>query len=415
MKKKDTGKLIAILLLIILFTIGAFTYVSIENKNKESYSVMLFFYDPIPRELVPLNMKIEGTPEVVTKKIFEYLKSPPDINYFPTIGHELSLGYAKFSNGTLTINILSHNTKKSEKEAYITFLSLANSLKSIKGVEHLNVLMDGEKKTTFLGYVSIEDTLNNLTSTLPKFKMENLYFLTPDCKYLAVEKREMKIEDSPLIFAKKVLDELSCGSHIGLISLLKEDMIRSIEIKSGGIAVVDFTERINDVSMGSNTAQLFVGSIVNSLTEIREINSVSFEVEGKPVDTLFGVVDTGAPLLRFNRPLGTHFLIPYYVKDVNGNKVFVPVPTEEKEVNLNALIALLQSPPPGLYSDIKDVSFTMLKKEGDTLKAEIKRKSVLSADAIENIKEEVLFSFTEIEGINKIELFIGEEVFLLSR
>jgi len=110
------------------------------------------------------------------------------------------------------------------------------------------------------------------------------------------------------VLAKEVLEELSYGSSIGLISYLKSDYIKGIEVKSFGNAVVDFSDKINELSLGSKDATLFTLSIVNSLTEIRDIESVSFLIEGEKVGTLFGIIDATYPIKKiFLRDLIYHY------------------------------------------------------------------------------------------------------------
>jgi len=157
-------------------------------------------------------------------------------------------------------------------------------MKSIKGVDNLKILVNSNESKVFLRYVDIAQTLSNLTSTLPKFRETNLFFISPDRQYLALENREILDNKDPQVLAKEVLNELSYGSNIGLVSYFKSDYIKGIELKSFGNAILDFSDKINELSFGSKDATLFTLSVVNSLTEIKDIESVSFLIEGEKVD-----------------------------------------------------------------------------------------------------------------------------------
>jgi spore germination protein GerM len=415
MKKKDHGKLVSLLVLII-FVLGILSgIIYLRSKEGETISVNLYFYDPIPRELVPVKQNYTGSVESVARKVFETLKSPQVSSYFPTIPKELALDYAKFSDGTLTVNILTNGVKKSEKEEYIAFLSLANSLKSINGVKTLKILVDSKESDVFLRYVNINEALTNLTSTLPKFRDVYLYFLTPNLNYLAVEKREILDSPRPEILAMKILSELSYGSNIGLVSLLKPEYIKGIELKSGGLAVVNLSSKINELSLGSSIANLFVLSLVNSLTEIRDINKVSFLVDGNSVDTLFGAVDVSLPILRFNKTANVSFLVPYYVLDVNGNATYVPVPMPAKTIELTKVFDALKKETNSLKTYLTDVDISKIDLNNYTLKVIITSRKVLSAEEIDYIKNQVFLTAMELPNVNTLDLTIGEEAFILKR
>lgn len=415
MKKKDQGKLISLFILI-LFVIGLLGgIIYLRSKESENFSVSLYFYDPIPRELVPVKENFSGSVESVAKRMFDTLKSPQVSSYFPTIPKELNLDYVKFSEGTLTINIITNGVKKTEKEEYIAFLSLANSLKTIKGVENLKILVDSKESNVFLRYVNIKETLLNLTSNLPKFRDVYLYFLTPDLNYLAVEKREILDSDKPEFLAMEVVNELTYGSNIGLVSLLKSEYVKNVEIKSGGLAVVNLSSKINELSLGSSIANLFVLSIVNSLTEIRDIVKVSFLVEGNSVDTLFGAVSVSEPLLRFNKIPGVSFIVPYYVLPLNGKVAYVPVVVPVKTFEIKKVFDELKKPKDNLRTYLSITDIPTIDVHDFTLKVVLTSKNVLTAEEIDYIKNQVFLTARELPNINTLDLTIGEEAFVLKR
>ncbi|MGC8575904.1 MAG: GerMN domain-containing protein [Caldisericum sp.] len=415
MRKRDTIKLISLFILIFFVSSLAGVLIYLRTRESETYTVKLYFYDPIPKELVPVEENFRGSIESITRQVFETLKAPKVSAYFPTIPKELTLDFAKYQDQTLTINILTNGAKKTAKEEYIAFLSLANSLKSIKGVNNLKILINSRENDVFLRYVNINETLSNLTSTLPKFKTVYLYFLTPDLNYLAVEKREILDTDKPEVLAMEILNELSYGSNIGLVSLLKPEYVRSIELKSGGLATVNLSNSINQLSLGSYTANLFVLSIVNSLTEIADIQKVSFNIDGNKIDTLFGTVDVSLPLARFNAMPNISFIIPYYVLPLNGNVAYVPVVIPTKTTDLTKIFEELKKPRDNLKTYLNDVDIKKIEVKGYTLKIVLASKKVLSAEEIDYIKKQVFLTTMELPNINTLDLTIGEEGFLLTR
>jgi len=301
MKKKDNSRIFAIFLLVIFIIVATIFFIHIRNNTSAETEVKAYLYDPIAKELVPLKVNTSESPELAARAIFDTLKTPSDISYFPTVPKTFNLDYAKLDKDTLSINIITNGTTLSQRNEYIAFLSIANSMKSIKGVDNLKILVNSNESKVFLRYVDIAQTLSNLTSTLPKFRETNLFFISPDRQYLALENREILDNKDPQVLAKEVLNELSYGSNIGLVSYFKSDYIKGIELKSFGNAILDFSDKINELSFGSKDATLFTLSVVNSLTEIKDIKSVSFLIEGEKVDTLFGIIDATYPIKRFLR------------------------------------------------------------------------------------------------------------------
>jgi len=259
-------------------------------------------------------------------------------------------------------------------------------MKSIKGVDNLKILVNSNESKVFLRYVDIAQTLSNLTSTLPKFRETNLFFISPDRQYLALENREILDNKDPQVLAKEVLNELSYGSNIGLVSYFKSDYIKGIELKSFGNAILDFSDKINELSFGSKDATLFTLSVVNSLTEIKDIKSVSFLIEGEKVDTLFGIIDATYPIKRFFEEPSLSFMIPYFVLDVNGATAYVPTPIPTQKIDLKSLFAVLQNGVNGLKTYLSNVSLDSISQSDDTLKIVLKPAKILSAEESNYIK-----------------------------
>ncbi|MBP8613042.1 MAG: GerMN domain-containing protein [Candidatus Atribacteria bacterium] len=415
MKKKDNSRIFAIFLLVIFIIVATIFFIHIRNNTSAETEVKAYLYDPIAKELVPLKVNTSESPELAARAIFDTLKTPSDISYFPTVPKTFNLDYAKLDKDTLSINIITNGTTLSQRNEYIAFLSIANSMKSIKGVDNLKILVNSNESKVFLRYVDIAQTLSNLTSTLPKFRETNLFFITPDMQYLALENREILDNKDPQVLAKEVLNELSYGSNIGLVSYFKSDYIKGIELKSFGNAILDFSDKINELSFGSKDATLFTLSVVNSLTEIKDIKSVSFLIEGEKVDTLFGIIDATYPIKRFFEEPSLSFMIPYFVLDVNGATAYVPTPIPTQKIDLKSLFAVLQNGVNGLKTYLSNVSLDSISQSDDTLKIVLKPAKILSAEESNYIKNQVMLTFTELSGINKIDLSIGEEGFILSR
>ena len=72
----------------------------------------------------------------------------------------------------------------------------------------------------------------------------------------------------------------------------------SVDIKDG-TALVNLSKSIKVGFVGGSTGEeLLIGSVVNTLTEFKEVNAVKFLIDGQEVETLSGHMDLSEPIKR---------------------------------------------------------------------------------------------------------------------
>ena len=77
----------------------------------------------------------------------------------------------------------------------------------------------------------------------------------------------------------------------------------SVKVDNGE-AIVNLNSNIKTGFSGGSTGEEFlIGSIVNTLTEFKEVQSVKFLVDGKTVETLSGHMDLSEPIKRMDNLL----------------------------------------------------------------------------------------------------------------
>ncbi len=126
-----------------------------------------------------------------------------------------------------------------------------------------------------------------------------LYFAEEGAAGLTAEQREVEIENLEEL-PSMVVEELIVGpknnnlyptipSETQLLSLVVED----------GTAMVDFSQDIISKHWGGSAGEtMTIMSLVDSLTELSEIDRVQILVEGEKIDSLLGHWDTSQPLER---------------------------------------------------------------------------------------------------------------------
>lgn len=420
MKRKKHVELIALFLIIILAVAFSSLYISLRVKTASGEApVKIYFYDPIAKELVPEERIIKGgSDNYLFFKAFDALKTPDEKNLFPVIFDDASLNSAKLEGELLTLDLKIDEAKLNSltlKREFVFVYGIVNTFTEFKGVSSVKILVNGKERTLFSHYIEISKPLIHFSQSLPRSTEVNLYFVTQDMEHLAVERREIFDEGDPVKKCKIILSELFSGSRYGLPNLFNEGILESFSLKSGGNAEVSLISSKLPKAYGSNLEKLFVLSIVNSLTEIRDVQSVSVLVDDKPVDTLLGSVFTGGPLKRFFEN-SQKFAVPYYYFIFNNADFYIPNPIPLETITVDKVFDLLQNPPSGFETKIPK-SAEILEKtiKENTLEMSIALGFTPTANDLDIIRRQVVLSFTEIPNIDKIKLNIGEETFILTR
>lgn len=149
-------------------------------------------------------------------------------------------------------------------------------------------------------------TNNKPTNTSPEPKLTEhevvLYFSDDQAMSLLPEKRTIKIE-SPVnteTLAQEIVKQLIAGPESENLNptLPAETKLLSAEIKDH-IAYLDFSEEIRTNHIGGSTGEtMTIMSIVNSLTELEDIDKVQFLIAGEKQDSLVGHWYIGEPIER---------------------------------------------------------------------------------------------------------------------
>lgn len=133
-------------------------------------------------------------------------------------------------------------------------------------------------------------------------KEVTLYFGDNQAEYVVGEKRTLTIKE-PVTTEKlgsAIVRALITGPQTqGLYKTLPaETRLLSLKIKDS-VAYVDFSQEIISKHWGGSAGEtMTIDSIVNSLTELKEIKKVQILVEGKVQESLLGHWDTSSPIAR---------------------------------------------------------------------------------------------------------------------
>lgn len=148
-----------------------------------------------------------------------------------------------------------------------------------------------------------QKTVEQTAADDPGNKKVILYFGDAEAMYLVPEIREIQIEESSnntVQVAEAIVKELIAGPADKNLtpSMPAEARLLSLKIEDQ-TAYVDFSEELRSKHPGGSSGEsITVNSLVDSLTELKEIQKVQILINGHKVDTLVGHADLTQPLTR---------------------------------------------------------------------------------------------------------------------
>lgn len=140
---------------------------------------------------------------------------------------------------------------------------------------------------------------NKPPASKPVQKEITLYFSDSEATGLIGEKRMVEVKDSAQL-PEIIVKELIAGPKDNSLqpTFPAETRLLSVTVEDK-TASVDFSQDLIDKHWGGSTGEtLTIMSLVNSLTELSDIEQVQIMIEGEKVETLKGHWDISEPISR---------------------------------------------------------------------------------------------------------------------
>lgn len=209
----------------------------------------------------------------------------------------VSISYVTLENKLLIVNLTGDYFALSRGERLALKAGIAKSYSNFKFVESVRFLKDGNlivdesgKKAEDIEIASLLTEMDDL-SVNNDFQSYYLYFANEKGQ-LVREERTLEVQTATLL-AKALVDQLLKGPAREdlLPTIPKGTRVRQLEIKEG-ICYVDFNKSFQTKhSGGENEEKLTVFSIVNTLTELSDIDKVQFLIDGEKLENYQGFID----------------------------------------------------------------------------------------------------------------------------
>ncbi len=290
----DIRKKSIFLLLAVVFSAFLFACTK-KEEMKKSDAPYIFCVNTSETQVVGEQTKLESTK--LDDQIQEFLKKlkqdPRNISLKKAIADDMELNEYTINSGDLCLYWTAAYTNYTGVSEVLRRAAIVKTFCQLKGVKTVEFYVSGQPLTDSnmdaIGFMTADTFIDNTGEQIYTQKITlNVYFSNKDGK--ALKKVPISVTyDASIPIEQLVLEQLLKGPE-KIKGLKKEDLKRTISetVKFNKISVKentcyldisnDFLDKPADIS-----DEVTVYSIVNSLTELSNINRVQFSIDGEQV------------------------------------------------------------------------------------------------------------------------------------
>jgi germination protein M len=238
-------------------------------------------------------VEYEGSNNTVDMARFAMEKleeGPKDSNNVAVLPEGTRFNSVSVADGLARVDFSKQFINASGVDEIMARFSVVSTLCDIPGIEKVLITVGGEALTSSstgeeVGVLSKNDIVYD-TDMIPANSSEKttlkLYFANSDATALKAEERQVETRNS-LSMEKTIITELLKGPvSKELVAVIpSETKLLNLETNNGVCFVNFSSEFVTKFTGGTNTGMLIVYSIVNSLTELDDVDSVQILIEGK--------------------------------------------------------------------------------------------------------------------------------------
>ncbi len=269
-------------------------YYLTDYKNYEDYSQGKAMMSP---ETVELKQGDDPLHEALAALVAE----PEDESLHAPIPSGAVIQSYDIDGNSISVDISSRYTDRTGMDLVASNYCIVLTLCGMEDIESVSIYVDGIPQS--LG-MTADDVLLSDSEADPYEKDICLYYVGESGDFLIPEYHALTVDDSTIL-ARYVIEELLRGpiSERSYSAIPEGTELNSIEVRDG-VCYVDFSsEFIRCAPEDIGAARLCVYSIVNSLTEIADIEAAGITVEGGEMEWYSGIPLSG-PLERNERVIG---------------------------------------------------------------------------------------------------------------
>ena len=293
-KKLISIGVIFLIIAAVVFLIAIFT----ADRGSEKYSGELYFFNETQTTIEAESRVIRYRDALsLAEGVVEGLMKGPEVAKHQRIIEKktklLAIGGA--DTGSVVVNFSSEFLTGDSRKDILAVYAVVKSLCAIDGINSVKVIIEGRDITasdgSIIGYLTDQDINLSTDAYNSETREVTLYFPPKSEHVLRKEVRAIKVTDQQPL-AQYIINELIKGpQEEGLERALSKDTVLLSVETLNNICFLNFSSGFLDKNAGTAEAEkTVIFSIVDSLTELDNIDRVQFLMDGKRVDS-FGNIN----------------------------------------------------------------------------------------------------------------------------
>ena len=289
---------------IIACLISICMFVGCEDESREKYisdNPKIYYLSEDEDQIYSqdIEYKSNSKEENVAYVLEELKEGDFEKSKLPVIPNEVNIPDFSFSGeDVLTLKFDNTYTELTGVKEILTRAAIVMSLDCVDGVNYVEFVVSDFPLTNadgiVIGAMSGNNFVDSVTNTINSVWQQevNLYYSSEDGKTLVKKlvKCESNINDS---LESIILDALI--GHVGtdedkIMKTINEDTVVNSVITKENICYVDLSKDFLDNNKNV-TDEVYIYSVVNSLTELTFVNKVKFTIEGETVEKFNDKID----------------------------------------------------------------------------------------------------------------------------
>lgn len=223
----------------------------------------------------------------------------------PTVPEILEVNSVKISDEIVTVDFSSRYYGLTSVDEVICRSSIVWSLTSLNFIDSVKFTVDGDplvsKDGEPYGVMNRQNILIDpvVSATTTEYAILKLYFSNENASDLVVEDRVVEVNaNQPR--EKTVLEQLIAGpkDEGNYATIPGETKVMDITTTNDGVCYVNLSQEFVTKHNGGSTGELLtIYSIVNSLSELENVEKVQFLIEGEKMEAFKGHIDFSTPFV----------------------------------------------------------------------------------------------------------------------
>ena len=293
------GIIITAAIIAIVAAVGVFIS-NVTDGDRYGVDVSLYFFDDKKTSIVEEVHEINysDSHDLPYAVLEELMRGPVNKKCVSPINKDVKILHVKNNEGAMNVDLSREFLSGDSSQDILATYAVVKSMCSLANVQSVKVTVENKDIVApdgnVIDYLSNSDI--NISSEDDSSDVVLLYFPSKTTQMLVREVRSISSEDKKTK-EQYIVNEIITGpQNKELQSVLATDTtLISAETKDG-ICYLNFKSNFIDKNSGSKE-KLAVYSIVNSLTELENVEQVQFLIDGKKVDT-FGQTYIGDMFYR---------------------------------------------------------------------------------------------------------------------